>query len=310
MRPLILTHTDPDGWLAGAIALDELVGSRTPDDHLRSEAPEIRYCTYGMPFLVADVAGREVYVLDFSWPPADMASLALAAGRLVWIDHYPEPVRTHEQVNELIRTSEGGANATFILDTSRCGAWLTWEFFNQPLVPGAPPLPRPLIVDYIDDHDRWQHKLQATKPVIAALKTLCAQERSEWKGWIELLDLDLGQEAACLRWLERTGEILLQAEAERVAAACKRAIRTMIDGHTCLCVNAAGDASEIGDALDADAEIGWVWWVDVGSSGAPVVRNSLRSRPVDVGAICKLRGGGGHRLAAGWTGREALDLLR
>ena len=40
-------------------------------------------------------------------------------------------------------------------------------------------------------------------------------------------------------------------------------------------------------------------------SGGPRTRASLRSESIDVSAIAALRGGGGHRLAAGFSSDES-----
>ena len=293
MNTLILTHNDMDGWCAGAIALRARPGA------------EIRTVQHGTPCPVEDARGREVIVLDFSWPPEEMARLAEAAAALIWIDHHPGPIETeprfHEELERLAR--EGGISADVFatLRTARCGAWLAWEYFHTG--------PRPWIVDLVDDHDRWVHAIEDTKPAIAALHALVGDSGPIWAGWGPLLDDTIDHR----RFTER-GEILLLDRAARVRKAARQAIPVDLDGHRALMVNAPPDIiSDLGAALceQPGVSIGWIWSVGV-QRGEARVFHSLRSAATgpNVGEICKRWGGGGHPHAAGWTEALTAGLLR
>ena len=52
-----------------------------------------------------------------------------------------------------------------VFNNYKCGVILTWEYF-------FPDKPVPAILKYIDDRDRWQHKLPATHEIHAAVSAI------------------------------------------------------------------------------------------------------------------------------------------
>lgn len=276
---LILTHNDMDGWLAGAIALRAHPGA------------EVRCVQYGTPCPIKDARGRAVCVLDFSWPADQMAELAAAALDLVWIDHHPGPIEA--MIGQRLERAE------VRLCADRCGAYLAWEFFER--------LHRPWIVDLVDDHDRWVHAIDDTRPAMAALHALVGQSGPTWAGWSTYMgEGPIDEPPTPVRdHLVGQGQVLLLDRAARVRKAARQAIPVMLDGHSAMMVNAPPDiASDLGAALceQPGVTIGWIWSVGL-QGGQPRVFHSLRSGSdgPDVGEICKRRGGGGHPHAAGWS---------
>ena len=268
--PLILTHTDFDGWLAGAITRLELQQA--------GDTPEVRHYRYGDACPVEEARGRCVYVLDFGWPAEVMADLLAAAKTLIWVDHHPESVRSELQVY--------GERAAH-----HCAAWLTWKMFH-------PWGPVPAIVEAADDHDRWVHVLSETRALAAAVEAAAYREGALWGHWLGLL----AGAPELLRATVEAGQAILAAQERRVAYAARQAVALQLDGHQVLAVNASSDFNEIADALASDGRVVWLWCVTT-RQGRPQVPNSLRARKggVDVGELARVRGGGGHPSAAGWT---------
>jgi hypothetical protein len=267
---LILTHSDFDGWLAGAIACVAL--------QARGETVELRHVHYGDTCPIEAAAGRDVYVLDFSWPAELMLALQASAKLLIWLDHHPGSVSSELQIY--------GARAT-----DRCAAWLVWRHFH-------PWEPTPEIVAHCDDHDRWIHAYPKTRLIAAAVEAQAPRAGGAlWERWPALLAGDQAERARTLA----EGQLLVDAQEGRVALLKHRAVPVTLDGRQALAVNATSDVNELADALEG-AEVAWIWSISV-RDGQPVVTNSLRSRKggVDVGQIAKGRGGGGHRSAAGWV---------
>ena len=69
------------------------------------------------------VAGREVYVLDFSFKRQEMQAMADAATRLILLDHHKTAAEelegfTHER-------------ATITIDLERSGGRLAWEYLHR-----------------------------------------------------------------------------------------------------------------------------------------------------------------------------------
>ena len=88
-------------------------------------------------------AGDEIYVVDFSFPRADLIAMHEKAGKLLVLDHH--------------KTAEEDLSGLdfCVFDMNRSGAGLTWDV----LVGG----PRPLMIDLIEDRDLWTFRFPATK---------------------------------------------------------------------------------------------------------------------------------------------------
>lgn len=108
-----------------------------------------------------------------------------------------------------------------------------------------------------------------------------------------------------------TGRMLLErrnASAKRSAEDAYRATIMLGDRPTRLAIFQGVDTSDAADLLtDADAVVGFHY--RAGAQG-PYCVLSMRSRgDYDVGAVCKARGGGGHKNAAGCTLKDHLTGL-
>lgn len=82
------------------------------------------------------VEGKEVYVVDFSFNAEKLPILEAKARKLVVIDHH--------------KGAESHVKATkeHVFDTSRSGAYLTWQYFH-------PEVKIPVFLEYIDEGDRY-----------------------------------------------------------------------------------------------------------------------------------------------------------
>ncbi len=216
-----------------------------------------------------DVAGREVYVLDFSYPRSTMDRMAEEANSLTVIDH-------HKTAEEALR---GAPYATF--DMNRSGAGMAWDFF----FPGRS---RPWMVDYVEDRDLWRYRLPDSRSVNAYLSVL-AFDFTVWD--VEARDGDIDTAT-------RLGAVVESKTGQYVREVAKNAYRTEFEGHQALVVNAPQvDISELLEHLAMAAPISIGWW----RRADGLISYGLRSRgDVDVSAIAKKYGGGGHAQAAGF----------
>jgi hypothetical protein len=224
-----------------------------------------------------DVQGRDVYVLDFSYPRDVLERLAARARSLLVLDH-------HRSAQDALA---GLPFARF--DMTRSGAAMAWDHFH-----GGPArlLPRPWLVEYVQDRDLWTWKLPHSREVSAYLRSLEPTMRE----WDVLAAQDRVREvapfgAAILRYQEQ----LVRSAVERAGAARLPGIDAVVP-----CVNATELASEIGNELAKSAPFAIIWW----ASADGTVHYSLRSSAafpghVDVSAVARALGGGGHRHAAG-----------
>lgn len=238
---------------------------------------------YGQP--APDVEGRDVIIVDFSYPYELLVLLGHQARSILIIDHHktaaealarlqPAPPKFAEW-----RTSELRVGTVF--DMQRSGAGLTWDY----LIPDEP---RPRLINHIEDRDLWRFALPGTKEIMAAVFSY-AQDFDQWDGLMKRLSLELRDD----------GHAILRAHDKNVADLLTNARRLTIGGHDVPALNCphfmASDAGHIlaqGEPFAAcysDTPKGRVF--------------SLRSLPegLDVSEIAKQYGGGGHRNAAGFT---------
>ncbi len=97
--------------------------------------------------------GKEVYIIDFSYPGDILPTLEAQNKKLVVLDH-------HEGVRELVEKVK-----EHVYDENRSGAGIAWEYFR-----GKEPLPR--LLAYIQDGDLWRHSLPHAREVSAYLGTM------------------------------------------------------------------------------------------------------------------------------------------
>lgn len=270
MTDLVIYHGNcPDGFCAAFIA-----SKKFPDS-------ELVPATYGHP--PPNVHGRDVLMVDFSYPRAVMLDMRDAATNLQVLDHH----KTAEV--ELQRLDF----ATF--DMNRSGAALTWDtlFPNQT---------RPWYVDYVQDRDLWRWALPNSKDVSAYIMAL-PHDLDEW-AILDSIPLDL---------VMLSGKSIRAHIRGYVANIVAQKRRGKLSGFTTDVVNAAyTNISDVCDELcNSGAEIGCGWF----ERGDGQMQFSLRSRgDVDVSAIAKEHGGGGHKNASGFQmpftqGRYLLDLI-
>jgi hypothetical protein len=132
VNPLILFHANcTDGFTAAWVAWRAF-----------NRQADIHPCSYGDP--PPDVGGREVYVVDFSYPRPVLEEMAQRAAFLRVLDH-------HKTAEEALR---GLPYCQF--DMTRSGARLAWDYWH----PGLPPPP---LVAYVEDRDLWRWRSRAAK---------------------------------------------------------------------------------------------------------------------------------------------------
>lgn len=267
--PLVLYHANcNDGFTAAWVAWRHFNGQI-------ESAP----AQYEDP--IPDVTGRVVYVVDFSWPRKQLEEMHRAAHRLVVLDHH----KTAE--DELKGLSY------CIFDKSMAGSLLTWRYFAQRRYKKTKKKQRrPIIVNYASDHDMWQFALPHSKAVRAWLDSF----KRTFQTWNQLnnsLDKEFDS-------VVREGRAIQRYRDNEVRKAASHTSLVVIGGHRVKITNATSLQSEIGHELAKDMPFGATFFY--GSDGK--YRYSLRASEestVDVSAIAKQYGGGGHVKAAGFS---------
>ena len=308
MKPLVIYHANCADGFTAAWAVRQAMDA---DFHagVHGEAPP-------------DVAGRDVILVDFSYPRArlvDMAQVArsilvldhhksaeadlrsgainvgtigqtgLKAARIVRLDNLPDAREAWLHYEETATVDDGVVCAFF--DMERSGAGIAWDFFH----PGAP---RPELIDHVEDRDLWRFALPGTREIQSALFSYPYR----FEVWDELMQapvFELYQQGLCI-------ERKHHKDVAELVAVAKRQI---VIGHyevpvASLPYTLASDAGH----LMAQGQPFAACYYD--KAGGRVF--SLRSADdgVDVSEVAKLYGGGGHARAAGFTVPRDHELAR
>jgi oligoribonuclease NrnB/cAMP/cGMP phosphodiesterase (DHH superfamily) len=298
MKPLVIYHAHCTDGFGAAFAAWMKLG----DD------AEYLPMSYEQSFEVvdADVNGRDVYIIDFSFPRETMDALLATAGHVVWLDHHKTAfemwtggsMARHEELHD--------AGHYLLLDNDKSGAMLAWEYFH-------PGFNVPHLIQRIDDRDRWVFQYDDSKALHAGL---AAMQPWTFERWLPLLDggsyyntvtrgeaILTAQDANVERMAQQAMKCKIRATtpangpdiAEHVPPSWSDGYIRDFDG---LAVNAPIHQSELGHVLAVKSgTYGLVW--RLAADGA--VACSIRSNgDYDVSAIAKAFGGGGHRNAAGF----------
>lgn len=226
-----------------------------------------------------DVRGRDVLIVDFSYPRETLIKMAAEAACLIVLDHH----RTAEA------DLKGLAFCRF--DMNKSGGRLTYEYLRDNDIATGGVTSEPCwLVDYTEDRDLWQWALADSVEINAALRSY-PFDFAVWDG----LDMLIGWRQE----LYGEGCAIRRLEKQLVERHVRHAVEVEIAGHKILAVNATVLESEIAGELAKGRPFGVVWFYS-----APGKRvYSLRSEPdgIDVSEVAKKFGGGGHKHAAGFS---------
>ncbi|GBG14880.1 NADH:ubiquinone oxidoreductase subunit L [Novimethylophilus kurashikiensis] len=254
-KPIIIYHSPcPDGFGAAYAAWRKFGydAEYVPADH---DA-----------YPVLDVKGRDVFILDFSFPVSMMEAMHASARRVVTIDH-------HKTAQESLA---GFPDVKF--DLTKSGARLAWEYFH----PGTPV---PYLIQAIEDRDIWVWRLPDSREFLSHLDTLPFS--------FEVWDQIASQEKAELDEFIAAGALMVQkfeSLADTLAADAEPVTLFGVEGHKVNCSYLF--SNDVGVRLYSKSNsFAMVWWLEPG-----MLRVSLRAKKggLDVSAFAKRFGGGGH----------------
>jgi oligoribonuclease NrnB/cAMP/cGMP phosphodiesterase (DHH superfamily) len=283
MKRVVLYHGDgcPDGFTAAWVAwLRFGDGATYLPVRYQEPPPEEAW--------LAD----ELFVLDFSYPRSTMEALAERVFMIVVLDHH----KTAEA--ELAGWAPKGSGRV-VFDMERSGAKLAWDELSDDGTRGLtfPPTDRfqqghrwspKWLVDYVEDRDLWRFALPDSRKVAAALRA----EPMTFDAWSFFAQCGLDRAM-------RDGDVVLSYDQRTIERMQTRAREGEIGGHKISVVNATHLHSELLEGLAAGKPFAASWW----QREDGLFQYSLRSGPdgLDVSAIAKGYGGGGHMHAAGFS---------
>lgn len=141
---------------------DGLSSLHTAYKALIGDNPELRYVMmeYTNPETVPEYEpGETIYVLDFTFSGHMLATYFKEAGKVVVIDHHKGAI---DKLLAYFADHPCPENVELILDITKSGAGLTWDYFH----PGKTP---PVWVRHAEDYDLWKFEDSATKAYIERL---------------------------------------------------------------------------------------------------------------------------------------------
>ena len=269
--PLVIYHANCwDGFCAAWIARKALKDIETFPANYGSKPP--------------DVTGRIVYILDFSYPREEMEKILTTARRTVVLDHH----KTAAAALDGLHQPETGMDVIF--DMTKSGGRQTWQWFTmEGYTLWTPHQPRtPWLVDYTEDRDLWRHTLPCSEEINAALRSYPL----EFELW------DKFEEMNPIETLAPEGRAIRRAERQIVETHIKNAVPHIIGGHKVPVVNATVLFSEIAGELSKGQPFGACYFDRQDGKRQWSLRSDENG--VDVSAIAKMYGGGGHAHAAGF----------
>lgn len=269
--------SDLDGHCSGAICKYAM-----PDAILHG-------INYGDPFPWEEIGRTDkVYMVDFSLQPfSDMVRLnSYLDGQetgVVWIDHHKSAMEEHEANWMPIRGIRR-------IDYAACE--LCWQYFFTYK-------PMPDSVYWLGRYDIWKHE-----DVPGSL---------EFQYGMRMYETDPRNYSAMLLWerlfhsgcmetekIQNEGSLLLRYEREQNRKfASAYAFETELDGLRCIAINKGFTNSlvfeSVYDPATHDAMLSFAY------RGGKWTISLYATKPeIDVSVICKARGGGGHKGAAGF----------
>jgi uncharacterized protein len=247
----------------------------------------------GSPVDVSALGATRVFIVDFSYRKDILIGMAETCEVTV-LDHHKTARDDLEDLH--------GPNLDIQFDMRRSGGRMAWDYLKQQtsalpaylrahveLNPSEPHW----LVKYTEDRDLWRHALPGTHEINAGLRSY-PLEFDEWDR--------LARDPDAMSRLLDEGSAILRYKTKLVQQHVRYArLATFCDGkYTVPAVNcSAGDLqSELAGQLAEGHDFGAVW-VDQGD-GKQLW--SLRSREggIDVSAVAKSYGGGGHASASGF----------
>lgn len=231
--------------------------------------------------------GSLVYMLDFSYPRADLEALAAHGIGVVILDHHKTAAEDLAGLPDPANQAYKSHLLSARFDMNKSGCALAWEYFHG--TEGG----LPWFFKHVQDRDLWRFEFgEATKEFCVWLASFPTTLESYAELYHETKD--------DLSWAYSQGKAIFRMQEQLVERVCANAHCATIHGATAVIANSSLLQSEVGAELlkkYPGADYAAVW-----HTGHGTTKYSLRSRGnFDVTEIAKLYGGGGHAAAAGFV---------
>jgi oligoribonuclease NrnB/cAMP/cGMP phosphodiesterase (DHH superfamily) len=275
MKTLCIYHANCADGFAAAWVVRQALGH---------ENVEFYAAEYNTP--PPEVRRRKVVIVDFSYSREIIESMCVDASTLVLLDHHKTAI---ENLGLLALEQ---ALQRIILREDRSGVGLAWDYY----FPGQS---MPPVLAAVEDRDLWRFRLPNTREISTGL----ASFNRSFEVWDSLI-LDPGMQY----FLQNDGRAILRQQEQQIDSLLKTRQRVSCHGYDVPAVNApAFLSSEVGNRL----AVGQPFAITYSFEGefCKISLRSVREHGVDVSAIAKVFGGGGHKHAASFKLSANSDLL-
>lgn len=267
--------TDLDGHCSGA-----LIKLQYPD----CEMIGVDYADYVRDFKVR--LGEVVYVVDFRFPIDEMEWLSSFA-KLHWIDHHKTSI---DEAHETGFLASGGQH----LEIGKAACELVWEY----LYPGEK---APVSVWLLGRYDVWDHVDERVMPFQWGMRNFADTLPDQVIFWADVI-----RSPSYLTEIMNTGRVLLEYQrVQDMKYAKGMAYEAEFNGLRAIIMNKAYANSKAFDAV-YDPEKHDVMVMFAIKPGQYKYTLFCDKPEIDVSAIAKKYGGGGHRGAAGFFSDKIL----
>ena len=274
-KPLCIYHGNCADGFSAAWVLWKKFGPENIEFHAGSYGEDI-----------PDVAGREVFMVDFSYPPEKLKQILGLCDGLTILDHHKSAWEDFQKLRPTLPVYELSRLSHVTFDMNHSGAILSWLYF-------FPDQPAPQMLLHVEDRDLWKFVYTNTREVSSNLFSF-PYDFDIWNSFMNLTQMEItGKFAQEGRAIERKH---LKDIKELLTVCCRR---MKIGDYWVLAANLPYTmGSEAGGILALTEVFGAYYW----DSAKGFREFGLRSIKggVDVSAIAKLYGGGGHENAAGF----------
>lgn len=251
--------------------------------------------------------GRDVYVVDFSYPEDVLRKMAVAANRVLVLDHHasaaknlagveaPEPSASSPRgyrwpfvdADDPVNPTPVDHTPRAIFDMNRSGAGMAWDFFFA----GTK---RPRVIDLVEDRDLWRFAYDSSRPFAARLFA----EPYDRLLWSQVLEAD--PEMVSRMVLE--GRLLMKKQEKDMLEllGAQNGRIEQIGGYSVPVYNLPYYL--VSDALHVACQgypFAASYW-DGPTHRNFSLRSDMKHGGVDVSQVAAEYGGGGHKEAAGF----------
>lgn len=290
-----------DGWTSAWIAYNALMVEIPGGEQVSITLLPMNYTESHYEALGYDMRATtydELYIVDFSVPMNHLTDyLYQTEGLTITIlDHHKTAFENYmdedyEVQEDSYEEPACRPNLFIYLDNAKSGAGLTWHHFHS--------TPAPWLVRYVEDGDLWRFNLVHTKAAGKYLWSL-SKNLASW----DVACTDFANETHAATCIEE-GEKLLAIHRAKVDTYALTAMPFMLLGKIGMFVDCPPEfVSDVGHAVCAGISDVYCVMCDLQSDATRgSVTWSLRSDKagdVDVSAMAKELGGGGHKNAAGF----------